>query len=260
MTCSADNDQGPYNNIQATNSYLDCMSACGVDSPCVGFTYVGGNNGKGAGTCWLKSEMTTYPSRSSNIISALRVSNATIQAGVSNSTIVLSSSISSSLSSSATSVPPPVTLVTSRDLCPSYNFTTYADNEDNNWQVLCGFDTSPSSYDVIDVSSFAACLEACNSDNECVAVSSFRTACYFKNGYEALTRLKTLTVRLSSTEPIIQYLRGMRYRRDVSAAQLCQLVREPEDRRLSSSLIPLASDARSAFMCLPHTIPIALLH
>ncbi|KAI4741432.1 hypothetical protein E4T50_08152 [Aureobasidium sp. EXF-12298] len=187
VTCSADNDQGSYNNVQATNSYLDCMSACDFDSPCVGFTYAGGNNGKGAGTCWLKSGMTTYPSRSSNIISALRVSNATNQAGVSNSTVVLSSSISSSLSSSTTSVPPPVTSVTSRDLCPSKNFTTYADNEDNNWQVLCGFDTSPSSYDVIDVSSFAACLEACNSDNECVAVSYYGTACYFKNGYEALT-------------------------------------------------------------------------
>jgi hypothetical protein len=51
---------------------------------------------------------------------------------------------------------------------------------------LCGFDTSPSSYDVTDVSSLAACLEACNSDDECIAVSYYGTACYFKNGYEGL--------------------------------------------------------------------------
>jgi hypothetical protein len=186
VTCSADNDQGSYTNVQASNSYLDCMNACDVNSPCVGFTYVGGNNGKGAGQCWLKSEMTTYPSRASNIISALRVSNATYQVDTSNSTIGSTSSSSSSLESSATSVTPSASSVTSADLCPSYNFTTYADNEDNNWQILCGFDTSPSSYDVTDVSSFAACLEACNSDDECIAVSYYGTACYFKNGYEGM--------------------------------------------------------------------------
>jgi hypothetical protein len=106
VTCSAGNDQGSYTNVQAFNSYLDCMSACDIDSPCVGFTYVGGNNGKGAGQCWLKSAMTTYPSRASNIISALRVSNATSQADALNSTAVSSSSISSPLSSSAAAVPP----------------------------------------------------------------------------------------------------------------------------------------------------------
>jgi len=186
VTCSADNDQGSYTNVQATNSYLDCMNACDVDNPCVGFTYVGGNNGKGAGQCWLKSQMTTYPSRTSNVISAFRVSNATGQADASNSTVVLSSSISTSLTPSATSVLLQASSVASRDLCPSYNFTAYADNQDNNWQILCGFDTSPSSYDVVDVSSFAACLEACNSDDACVAVSYFGTACYFKNGFERL--------------------------------------------------------------------------
>ncbi|KAI4788770.1 hypothetical protein E4T44_13409 [Aureobasidium sp. EXF-8845] len=156
VTCSADNDQGSYTNVQAIDSYLDCMSACDVDSPCVGFTYVGGNNGKGAGQCWLKSAMTTYPSRASNIISAIRVPNATNQIDASNSTIILSSSISSSSSSSAAA-------------------------------ILCGFDTSPSSYDVVDVSSFAACIAACDSDDECIALSYVGTACYFKNGYESLT-------------------------------------------------------------------------
>jgi hypothetical protein len=178
VTCSADNDQGSYTNVQAIDSYFDCMNACDDDSPCVGFTYVGGNNGKGAGQCWLKSAMSTYPSRASNVISALRVSNATI---------VPSSSLSSFPSSSAAAVSPPASSPPAESLCPSYNFTTYADNEDNNWQILCGFDTSPSSYDVVDVSSFAACIAACDSDDECIALSYVGTACYFKNGYEGLT-------------------------------------------------------------------------
>jgi hypothetical protein len=119
VTCSADNDRGSYTELQATNSYLDCMNACDVNSPCVGFTYVGGNNGKGAGECWLKSEMTTYPSRASNITSAIRVSNATYEVDTSNSTVGSASSSSSSFESSATSVTPSVSSVTSADLCPS---------------------------------------------------------------------------------------------------------------------------------------------
>ncbi|KAI4731749.1 hypothetical protein E4T49_00451 [Aureobasidium sp. EXF-10728] len=186
VTCSADNDRGSYTNTQASNSYLDCMTACDADGLCAGFTYVGGNGGGTGGTCWLKSEMTTYPSRASNIISALRVSNATSQPDASNPTTVLSTAVSSSRGPSSTSATPSASSVVSAELCPSYNFTTYADNEDNNWQVLCGFDTSPSSFKVIDVSSFADCLESCNAEDGCVAVSYFGTACYFKNGYEGL--------------------------------------------------------------------------
>lgn len=130
--------------------------------------------------------MLGYPSRSPNIISAVRVSNATGQADIPSSTTVLSSSISSSAGSSAVSATPSAMSVPSADLCPSYNFTTYADNEDNNWQVLCGFDTSPSSFGVVDVPSFAECLEACDVEDGCVAVSYYGTACYFKDAYQEM--------------------------------------------------------------------------
>ncbi|KAI5209515.1 hypothetical protein E4T39_00740 [Aureobasidium subglaciale] len=129
--------------------------------------------------------MTTYPSKASNVISAVRLSNATSQDAYSSPPVLgRSSSIRSSAISSTTvtefpsvrssavrtsqaqstvvrsSSAAPSASSASEVLCPSYNFTTYADDEDNNWQVLCGFDTSPSSFDVIDVSSFALCLEA----------------------------------------------------------------------------------------------------
>ncbi|KAI5263596.1 hypothetical protein E4T47_09016 [Aureobasidium subglaciale] len=205
VTCAADNDRGSYNNTQAVSSYLDCMTTCDEDTvkPCIGFTYVGGNGGKGSGTCWLKNKLTTYPSKAGNVISAVRVSNVTDQ-DVSSS--IRSSSVSSTAvpqistlrSSAVGTSQAQSTLVRSSsaapsasaalgNLCPSYNFTTYADDEDNNWQVLCGFDTSPSSFDVINVSNFALCLEACNKEDGCVAVSYFGTACYFKNDYRSLT-------------------------------------------------------------------------
>lgn len=130
--------------------------------------------------------MLDYPSSSPNVISAVRVYNATNTVDTQSITTVLSSTISSSPGPSAVSVTPSASSVPSGDLCPSYNFTTYADNEDNNWQVLCGFDTSPSSFGVVDVSSFAACLEACDAEDGCVAVSYFGTACYFKTGYQGM--------------------------------------------------------------------------
>lgn len=52
VTCSADNDRGSYTNTQAANSYIDCMNACDANAPCVGFTYVGGNQGVGSGKCF----------------------------------------------------------------------------------------------------------------------------------------------------------------------------------------------------------------
>ncbi|THV95926.1 hypothetical protein D6D27_02961 [Aureobasidium pullulans] len=240
VTCSADNDRGSYTNVRAETSYLDCMTACDADTskPCVGFTYVGGDNGTNSGTCWLKEKMTTYPSANANVISAVRVSDAPNDDRGSKSSSSSSSSIPSSIRSSAASSarssaasssskqPSTSSLVsttassarssaistttksssstaqssssssavpsTSGNLCPSYNFTTYADTEDNNWQILCGFDTSPSSFGVVDVSSFALCLEACNAKDGCVSVSYFGTACYFKKGFENSTPSKNV--------------------------------------------------------------------
>ncbi|CAD0038021.1 unnamed protein product [Aureobasidium pullulans] len=184
VTCSADNDRGSYTNIRAETSYLDCMTACDADTskPCVGFTYVGGDNGTNSGTCWLKEKMTTYPSANANVISAVRVSDAPNDDRGSKSSSSSSSSIPSSIrSSAASSARSSATSSSSKQsstsslvstiassarssaikfilvVCstvnfgqplPSYNFTTYADTEDNNWQILCGFDTSPSSFGV----------------------------------------------------------------------------------------------------------------
>ncbi|KAK5999914.1 hypothetical protein QM012_005002 [Aureobasidium pullulans] len=95
VTCSSDNNVGSYSNTQASSSYLDCMTACDAasSSGCQGFTYVGGANGAGSGTCWLKQSMGAYIASGNNYISAVLVVN-------SNSNVVSLSSSSSSVSSS----------------------------------------------------------------------------------------------------------------------------------------------------------------
>lgn len=37
---------------------------------------------------------------------------------------------------------------------------------------------------------FASCLKACDAEDECIAVSYFETACYFKNGYQGMVPSK----------------------------------------------------------------------
>ncbi|KAI5199776.1 hypothetical protein E4T39_06075 [Aureobasidium subglaciale] len=108
VTCSADNSVGSYSNAQASTSYLDCMTACdaATSSGCQGFSYVGGANGVGSGTCWLKQSMADYPAAANNVISAVKVAQSNVVAGsssVSSSSASSSSASSSSASSSSAS-------------------------------------------------------------------------------------------------------------------------------------------------------------
>ncbi|KAH0085948.1 alpha/beta-hydrolase, partial [Aureobasidium melanogenum] len=125
VTCSADNSVGSYANTQASASYLDCMNACdaAISNGCVGFTYVGGTNGVGSGTCWLKKSMGTYPASGSNTISAVRV----LGGSPGNSVSSAASSTSSTASSSASFSAAPTTSALS---CPASNnqIYTYAAN------------------------------------------------------------------------------------------------------------------------------------
>ncbi|KAI5204513.1 hypothetical protein E4T39_03600 [Aureobasidium subglaciale] len=55
IKCSSDTNVGSFTSQAATNSFADCMTACDTTSGCVAFSYVGGDNGQGQGTCWLKN-------------------------------------------------------------------------------------------------------------------------------------------------------------------------------------------------------------
>ncbi|CAD0085761.1 unnamed protein product [Aureobasidium mustum] len=94
---SSDSTQGAYSNAQASSSYTDCMTACDADSQCNAFTYVGGQNGVGSGTCWLKATLGSPSSSGSNVLSGVRSGKAVSS---SSSSVVSTTSSSSSSSSS----------------------------------------------------------------------------------------------------------------------------------------------------------------
>ncbi|CAD0113294.1 unnamed protein product [Aureobasidium uvarum] len=182
VTCSADNNVGSYTSTRATSSYLDCMTACdaAASAGCQGFTYVGGSGGTSSGTCYLKKSMGSYPATGSNYISAIRISNA-LPSSQSRIASTLATSVSSASASS-----PVAAVQASTSLCPSSNFTGYADSQGNNWQILCGFDTSPGSFGSASASSFPACLSACRATSGCAAVTYIGTSCYFKKAFSSL--------------------------------------------------------------------------
>lgn len=100
---SSDSTQGAYSNAQAASSFSDCMTACdnAASSGCTAFTYVGGNNGQGSGTCWLKSALGNASPAGNNVVSGVRSGK------VSSSSSIVASTTSSSSSSSFSSVSTP---------------------------------------------------------------------------------------------------------------------------------------------------------
>ncbi|CAD0106524.1 unnamed protein product, partial [Aureobasidium uvarum] len=100
---SSDSTQGSYSNAQASNSYADCMTACDADSQCNAFTYVGGANGVGSGTCWLKSQLGNPSSSGNNVLSGVRSGKAVSSSSSSVVSTTSSSSSSSSVSKTSSS-------------------------------------------------------------------------------------------------------------------------------------------------------------
>jgi hypothetical protein len=66
---ASDLTQGAYTNVAAQSSYKDCMTSCDADANCQAFTYVGGSNGIGAGTCWLKKQAGSPSKAGTNVVS-----------------------------------------------------------------------------------------------------------------------------------------------------------------------------------------------
>ncbi|KAI5207824.1 concanavalin A-like lectin/glucanase [Aureobasidium subglaciale] len=70
---SSDTNYGAYSSVQARNSFLDCTTACDGDSKCKAWTYAGGKNGQGSGTCWLKSQLGQPVPAGNNLVSGSHV-------------------------------------------------------------------------------------------------------------------------------------------------------------------------------------------
>ncbi|KAG9689796.1 carbohydrate-binding module family 50 protein, partial [Aureobasidium melanogenum] len=73
---ASDSNYGAYTNVPATNSFMDCTTACDKDSKCTAWTYVGVNAGQGSGICWLKSQLGQPVPSNNNVISGSRLTQA----------------------------------------------------------------------------------------------------------------------------------------------------------------------------------------
>ncbi|KAH0359684.1 hypothetical protein KCU65_g9821, partial [Aureobasidium melanogenum] len=100
---SSDSTQGAYSNAQASSSYKDCMTTCDADTKCNAFTYVGGANGIGSGTCWLKSSLGSPSSSGNNVVSGTRSGKVSSSSAVRSTTATSSSTATSFSTATATS-------------------------------------------------------------------------------------------------------------------------------------------------------------
>ncbi|KAG9675510.1 carbohydrate-binding module family 50 protein, partial [Aureobasidium melanogenum] len=70
---NSDTNYGAYANVPASNSFMDCTTACDKDPKCTAWTYVGGSSGQGSGICWLKSQLGQPVPSNSKVISGSRL-------------------------------------------------------------------------------------------------------------------------------------------------------------------------------------------
>lgn len=200
--CSSDSQQGSYTGVSASSSYLDCMTQCDSASAagCVGFVYVGGTNGIGSGTCWLKTGMGSYTSAGNNFIAAVKASSSTSTTTTSGGSTTSGSSTSGSTTSGITSSAGSTTSISSTTTsstttspaaasatvnCPSSNGTTYTAASGASFLIECGVDHYAGDLTAVYGVTFGGCIEACATTTGCVDVALSGTACYMKSSVGA---------------------------------------------------------------------------
>jgi hypothetical protein len=186
---SSDSNQGAYSNAQASSSFSDCMNFCDADSKCSAFTYVGGKNGVGAGTCWLKSQLGSPSSSDSNHVSGSRVrlgnkavSSSSSSALTGTSRLVTATGTNTASGSSATAS-------STAAACPANNNTIYTDKSSGlSFLIECGIDHSGGDLKMVYTSDLAACIQSCAQTTGCVDVSLSGSACYMKKSVGSVVK------------------------------------------------------------------------
>ncbi|KAI4727415.1 hypothetical protein E4T49_04717 [Aureobasidium sp. EXF-10728] len=198
---SSDSGQGSFTNTQASSSYTDCMSACDANSKCTAFTYVGGKNGAGSGTCWLKTQMGNAVSSNNNVLTGSRVSlgnKAAVSSSASSSSssaissasgFVSASGSSAKAASSTTSSSATATATSTVAACPNSDNTIYTDKTSGaQFLIECGVDHAGGDLKMVYVSDFASCIQTCAQTTGCVDVSLSGTACYMKKSVGSVVK------------------------------------------------------------------------
>jgi hypothetical protein len=97
------------------------------------------------------------------------------------SSSVVSSSTTLQVASSSSFVSPPIYTGTAPQSCPQGNNSVYINAANNVYTIYCGLDSFPNSYTAPIVVDFTTCIQRCDFDPECGAVShTDSNFCYFK--------------------------------------------------------------------------------
>lgn len=178
VECGIDHSGGDLTSLGVT-SFQGCIDACAQNSQCVDVSLSGSS-------CYLKSTLGAAVSNS-GIWGAKLSSTSTSSSSLSTSTPSSSPSLSTSTQTAGTltsvstaSSTSSATASTTVLSCPSSNSTVYNSNG-LSFLIECGVDHSGGDLTSLSVSSFAACVDACAQNSQCVDVSLSGSACYLKS-------------------------------------------------------------------------------
>ncbi|KAG2165383.1 hypothetical protein JADG_005122 [Aureobasidium aubasidani] len=168
--CSSDTSIGSYASSQAVNSYFDCMVACdnAASTNCVAFTYVGGTNGQGSGTCYLKNSQGSFSAGASNLVSGFKSSSGSVN------TVT---STTSSAASAATTY--------ANGSTPSVGGVTYGIEIDVTYQGIPVSSSLPQKRAAVVVGD---CLNACAQNSACVGTAFDGSACTLYGSIDTSTK------------------------------------------------------------------------
>ncbi|KAI5247263.1 concanavalin A-like lectin/glucanase [Aureobasidium subglaciale] len=173
IRCASDTNKGSYADARALKSYLDCLNACddAADTGCTAFTYVGSQNGRGSGICYLKATSGTFLPAGNNYISgALAVKDSSDGGSVQTGPSTTSKPITSSTAASTGSTILPLAS-SSAELCSEADTQSFVMSQSGSLYFMrCSSDTDVGSYSNSKASSsYKDCMNFCDSDVKCAA-------------------------------------------------------------------------------------------
>ncbi|EOD43076.1 putative Apple protein [Neofusicoccum parvum UCRNP2] len=147
----------------SVNSFEACIEDCASTSGCIDVSYV-------YGACYKKNVLNT-PVSLSHVWSAKIVAADTDSSS--------SATSSSTITSAATTTE--ATATATAITCPASNGTTQGMSTGGTYEILCAIDYAGGDFKEVDVPTFEECLEACDNNDGCVALSYVAPSCYLKN-------------------------------------------------------------------------------
>lgn len=161
--CDSDSDPPSYAQ-KYLGSYQACIESCDVDLACKAVAFNG--NDVTGGSCYYKSSVST-----------IHVENG----------VRLAVLVDSAARYSSSSAAPSASASASPLACPAANGTTYLGAGGRSYTIYCNTDSYPGDYFSEPVTSFSACIGACDLDSRCKAVTfdgidnAGGTTCYSKD-------------------------------------------------------------------------------